>query len=70
MNNKLDKYRQSKPIEELWRKALKAKRYKQKLWTVEEIDWAKASAKEAMEILSDHNKPLDLTGKSDGQKSD
>ncbi len=37
--------RLNQPIEELWRKARRAVRYKSKIWTQEELDWAKAKGR-------------------------
>jgi len=41
-NKRIDVLRRSQPIEELERKARKSARHKQRIWTIEEIDYAKA----------------------------
>jgi hypothetical protein len=50
---KFSEFRRSRPLEELERKALKAQRKKGKLWTVEDIDCARAEAKQLFENLFD-----------------
>lgn len=45
MTSKLDRVRRAQPLSELLRKAMKASRKKQKIWTAEELDWARAEGK-------------------------
>lgn len=45
---RLKQNRLNQPLDELERKADKATRYKQKIWTLEEIEWAEASASDLM----------------------
>jgi len=54
MEARLDKIREKRlgqSVEELWRKARKAICYKSKLWTQEELDYAKAKAREWMRLF-------------------
>lgn len=64
LKNKITQLRRSQPIEELKRKSKKAMRIKQKLWTVEEIDYAKAMGKiwyERFNSTNSDSKPEDKT---------
>lgn len=51
MQDPLEKYRRRQPMRELLRKQQKAQRVKQKIWTLEDIDWAYAEAQRLRRMI-------------------